>query len=111
MREEGGTDKSVEHGCILDPFQAVPTVHVVEDNEIVAAQGVELQIAEMVGTVAVQTGLEVGLGEIPHLGQTADLAAVTMGEGHCCMVDLQLVVVQERADCNDTVDFADFPSL
>ena len=53
--------------------------------------------------VVVQTSLEavdlVHEGEIPHLGHTADLAVM-----------VELVVVQE-ADCNGTVDFADFRSL
>lgn len=64
--------------------------------------------------VAVQTSQEavdlVHEGEIPHLGQTADLA-VMVGEGHCYMVELhpwvELVVVQEEADCNGMADFAD----
>ena len=59
--------------------------------------------------VVVQTSLEavdlVHEGEIPHLGQTADLAV--MVELHPWV---ELVVVQE-ADCNGTVDFADFRSL
>ena len=90
-------------GCVLDPFQeddddvpvpfqvavfACPTAHVVEVDvalvqedekwvELVAAQGVELRTAEVVGAciaVVVQTGLEVvdlvHEGEILHLGQT-----------------------------------------
>ena len=44
-------------------------------------------------------------GKIPHLGHTADL--VLMVELHPWA---ELVVVQE-ADCNGTVDFADFRSL
>jgi hypothetical protein len=115
------------------PFQSVvfarPTAHVVEvDAALVqedekwvelVVQGVELRTVEVVDVrtaVAVQTGLEVvGLvhvGEIPHLGQTAD-QAVLVGEGHCCMVELhpwaELVVVQEleeEADCNGMADFA-----
>ena len=64
--------------------------------------------------VVVQMSLEavalVHEGEIPHLGQIADLA-VMVGEGHYCMVELrpwaELVVVQEEADCNGMADFAD----
>lgn len=131
----------VDHqtGCVLDPFQeegdvsvpfqavvfAHPTAHVVEVDaelvledekwvELVAGQGVELQIAEVVGAcivVEVEMGQEEeGLAHVvENLGQTAD-QTVMVGEGHCCTVELhpwvELVVVQE-ADCNGMVDFAD----
>ena len=143
LKKEGTVGRQI--GCVLDPFQeedddvpvpfqavvfARPTAHAVEVDaalvqedekwvELVAAQGVELRTAEVVGVctaaVAVQMGLEavdlVHEGKIPHLGQTADLVLM-VGEDHCCMVELhpwaELVVVQEEeVDCNGMADFAD----
>ena len=99
------------------------TVHVVvvdaalvlEDGkwvELVVGQGAELQIVEVVHIVVVEMDQEAGLVHVVenHLGQTAD-QVVVVEEDHCCMVELhpwvELVVVQEEADCNDMVDFAD----